>query len=440
MRNGQRCRRKCENCEHCSTCHRYYKRSQKKRHLCFWVPNTAELPTALDKKKFWVFDFESMFVDGVEQVGAEEVKVQRHIVNFVAMRQLFTGLEMTMDTLDQFATQLQKMAAGKGEHVLIAHNMKGYDGRLVFDHFVKVVKHIPTDIIWNGTKIMQMKIYGKITFRDSLCHVANSLAAMPAIFGLDENKYKKGFFPYKFNVAENQDYIGRIPGIEYFEPRLMPPKKRKQFLQWYDTQRDVPYNFRRELEEYCLSDVRILAHSMERYMEDGFALNQGLNPMERSTIASYAMQIYKSLYAKPDVIAYLSPEAQQFARAAFAGGRTDVRRMLKHWSPADVKAGRYGVYQDVQSLYPTVQFYDPMPVGHPTITKYIDEQGKPTRAQPTVQELLTVFGFVKCDLLPTAYMHHPVVVEKKDGKLMADLYPKIGVCTLYLYNVNLMYI
>lgn len=99
--------------------------------------------------------------------------------------------------------------------------------------------------------------------------------------------------------------------------------------------------------------------------------------------------------------------------------------MVRFWSEEEIASGKYGCYQDVQSLYPTVQYYDAMPVGHPRITVYVDkESGMEYFPQPSVEELSCKFGFIRCDIRPTRYLHHPVLVEKKQGKLMADLYPK----------------
>lgn len=382
-------------------------------------------------ENIFVFDFESMFVDGdpiMRKNGFGEVEVftpKKHIVNFIAVRQLFEGREWVFETLDNFVAFMRETIAMKKKSIMIAHNMKGYDGRILFTHLVTAEGEIPENVIWQGSKIMKYTLFkGRVHVQDSLTHVATSLAKMPAIFGLDESRYKKGFFPYLFNVPENQRYVGSVPPVKYFEPNLMPPAKRKEFFEWYIKQKDIPYDFQKELREYCISDVRILAESMEVYIREGMAANSSMNPLECITIAQYAMRIYKTLYLPPNKVAYLNFEAQSMARASFAGGRTDVRKMLKYWSPDDVQRGYYGVYQDVQSLYPTVQYYDPLPIGHPKITKYIGENGQTLCPQPTKEQLLAVFGFIKCDIALTKYLHHPVLVEKKDDKLIADLLPK----------------
>jgi len=73
----------------------------------------------------------------------------------------------------------------------------------------------------------------------------------------------------------------------------------------------------------------------------------------------------------------------------------------------------------VQSLYPTVQFYDPLPVGTPTVREW--PQYAPV---PNLQDF---FGFLECDIEPTRYLHHPVIVEIKNGLLIADLTKKVKI-------------
>lgn len=420
---------RCPNCNVCTKCFIKYPRAQRERHNCFWQPRAAKDDT--DETKYWVFDVESMFVPGETQAqyvhvdNASALKLEmraenKHVVNLIVCRRLFHDDrdEHVFKDLDAFCVFLRSLATAKNKVIFFAHNLKGYDGRILLTHLIEKVGEVPTGMVWNGRKIMAMTVYTYIRFQDSLCHIAASLAQFPAIFGLDETRYKKGFFPYLFNVPEFQQYRGAIPAIKYFEPNMMPRKKRQEFLEWYALQRNTHYDFQAELLAYCRSDVNILAHSLEKYMREGLANNQ-LNPLECLTIASYALQCYKTNHMPEDQVAFLSPEAQLMARDAFAGGRTDVRKLLRYWSAEEVERGEYGVYQDVQSLYPAVQFYDPMPVGHPTIVKYDDDD-----QQPSLDTINAVFGFVRCDIAPTRYLHHPVLVEKKDGKLVADLVPK----------------
>lgn len=376
------------------------------------LPKEVDIEEAM--AKFYGFDFESAFIshdgDGLDT----------HVVNFVAVRQLGTGCEWTFPALEEFCKWLFGLEC---EAVFFAHNMSAYDGRLLFDHIVNR-ELVPVDhMVWRGSKIMTFSA-GKHRFCDSLLHIQAALSEFPKIFGLDESQFAKGFFPYKFNRPGNQDYRGTIPPLAYFEPNMMSAGKRKEFLRWYAEQHSTTYDFRAELERYCISDVRILVRSLEVYMRDGMELNAGLNPLDSLTIASYAMKVYRTLHMPENMLAGLKREHAAFARRAMHGGRTDVRRMCRFVTESELKqTGRKLCYQDVQSLYPTVQFYKAMPVGAPEVRLYHGDNALP---QPNLAEVATWFGFVECDLELERYMHHPVIVcrHEESGKLRADLLPK----------------
>ena len=102
----------------------------------------------------------------------------------------------------------------------------------------------------NGCKLLEVK-HDRIRFIDSL-----SFFQMP--LGLTE--LRKGYFPQKFNIPENQEYVGSIPTRDYYMPEVMSPKGRQEFETWHQEQRDndVVFDFQKELAAYCKSDVRLL--------------------------------------------------------------------------------------------------------------------------------------------------------------------------------------
>lgn len=384
--------------------------------------------------KIYAFDFESQFVPGApirvavrdgqgRRTGDERewVPVDEHQVNYIVIKRL--GMDDEEWYMEKLEDMVEWMVAHEDGGTLIAHNMKGYDGRLLFNHLVESGQ-APESCVWIGTKIMSMK-WNNWNIRDTLTHCAFPLAQMTSVFGLDPEQYAKGYFPYKFNRPENRNYVGPLPGIEYFEPSMMTPKKRAEFIQWHTeesarrTALNEPYIFWEELKKYCISDVKLLAKAMEVYAREGMVNNQGLNPLKCCTIASYALKVYRNLHMPEETLVHLSAEEEKFARRALHGGRTDVRQLLKHYSEEDVERGVYGCYQDVQSLYPTVQFYDPMPVGQPEKLTF-------AHRQPTMEEVRSWFGFVECDLEVTEAQFHPVIVGKSEDtkKLVADLNDK----------------
>ena len=359
--------------------------------------------------QYYAFDIEAMLL-------ATDDHAHKHVVNLVVVRKCFTGEEFMFHSMVDFVKWMEEASEVR---TLFAHNLKGYDGRMVFDYLFD--HHTPPqNVLWQGSKIMSMQ-YGKIKFQDTLLHLPASLAQLPKMFGLDEYQFKKGFFPYRFNTEENQNYVGPIPAQDYFEPEQMPSKKRAEFLKWYSEWPVTQlYRFKQELVDYCVSDTRILAKAIEAYMREQMA-EHPVNPFSRLTIASYAMMIYRTYYMPAESLARLSAVQEEEIALSMHGGRTDTRCMLREWSEEELKNGLCGRYQDVQSLYPTVQFYDPLPVGAPRRTHILT--GDPLM---TTEQLKQIFGFVCCDIEPTRYMHHPILVDFNEttGRLMADLLPK----------------
>lgn len=119
--------------------------------------------------------------------------------------------------------------------VHIAHNMKGYDGRLLLEAFAKNNIFVSNQLM-RGSKILKMSV-GKITFADSLLHFGCSLEQLPKMFAMEEDEdmpeIDKGFCPYTFNVKENQNYIGPFPDRSYYDIKFMKLEKLKKFNEWY---------------------------------------------------------------------------------------------------------------------------------------------------------------------------------------------------------------
>ena len=153
---------------------------------------------------------------------------------------------------------------------------------------------------------MQIKNY-KIRFTDSVNFIQSRLADFPKTFGLTE--MKKGYFPHFFNVPENQDYVGPIPDIKYYGPDKMMSDNRKKFLKWHQDRIDENYmfDFRKELEDYCRSDLDILRRSMMKFRED-FITIANIDPLQYITIASVCMNVYRSKFMQKDTIGIIKDD------------------------------------------------------------------------------------------------------------------------------------
>lgn len=345
------------------------------------------------------------------------------------------------------------------ENYWYAHNMKAYDGRLLYD-FLLARNIYPTRMFWMGQKVMHLEYIGlggrRIIFRDSVCHVAMSLSKLPKMFGLDETMVHKGMFPYKMNRLSYQSHLGAFPDISLFETLFMTASQYKTFVRWYGKMKDKSiqllqrvlnssnllkdklasgtlclddydrvwldedvrkavtdhwydtpmdhryfeacgiYHLQTEMVRYCENDVLVLASSLLKYAE---VCCQSVSrvPLKSITIPQFTYQIYQQLYMPPDTICYLDHNESRFARRALRGGNTNVRR-LYYETPRDRSTGAR--YIDIQSLYPAVQYYDKLPVGRPRIVYYtsIDKE-KVFNVKPSLLWLeREFFGFIECDL------------------------------------------
>ena len=157
------------------------------------------------------------------------------------------------------------------------------------------------NVLKRGTKILSMKM-GNFKFIDSLSFLPMPLRKMPQTFGLDYS-VKKGIFPYLFNTVSNQNYIGNLPAIEYYDPEFMDGRERENFLNWYDKNKNKKFIFKNEIEKYCKSDVNILMRCVMTF-RDIFKQISGLDPFSRSiTIAMSTMEIFRANYLKPKILA-----------------------------------------------------------------------------------------------------------------------------------------
>ena len=166
---------------------------------------------------------------------------------------------------------------------VIAHNIQGYDGYFMVHQYY--ANNQMVEQIRNRCKLLQVKRKNIIRFIDSLSFFQAPLSAFPKTFGLTE--LKKGYFPHKFNIPRNQEYVGPVPAIDYYMSQVMSPKGRQEFGKWHQEQREnqVIFDFQKELVGYCESDVR-LWKGWRLTFKRLFEAKTGFNPFEHMTIAS----------------------------------------------------------------------------------------------------------------------------------------------------------
>ena len=407
-------------------------------------------------KNVVAFDFESKF----------DIN-NFHIVNLVRCQNIETNEKFRFDNLNEFCEYFIEQK----HTIFIAHNLKGYDGFLLLNHLVRSQQGVkPDKIILAGNKIMTMS-FKTVKFIDSLNFLQMRLSDFPETFSLGDN-FKKGYFPYLFNTDKNSDYIGNIPNIQYYQPDKMGCCKDCQggcitkcdycdFNKWYIQNKDIKYDFKKELEDYCISDVDILSKGLKVFRNDMMAINKNIDPLSSITIAGYCMKLYKSFHApseeqldyidtipedKQELIYKTECDGEQTAfsilkqneydlvKSSFYGGRTEVFSLYKKMTEEDIKNGKFIRYIDIKSLYPSVQYLDFLPYGTP-ITKKYNINGM--CGIDWLNNNKDFFGFVRCDITPPKDLLIPLLPNKKYNHKTKQTEGKLKFSCEYMENATI---
>ena len=185
--------------------------------------------------------------------------------------------------------------------IVVFHNLKGYDGMFIVDELYRQQREVINQLTV-GAKVLSFTS-GPVKFIDSLSFLPMPLASFASTFNLTE--LKKGFFPHLFNTPENQQYVGRIPDLEFYDPDSMMTSKKEELIHWHTQQvaENKEFNFKEEIIHYCKSDVQLLKQGCQKFQEE-FASQAGFNPMEKSyTIASACNLYWRKHHLSPNTIA-----------------------------------------------------------------------------------------------------------------------------------------
>ena len=187
------------------------------------------------------------------------------------------------------------------EIIVVFHNLKGFDGMFLIHELYDQQRPVENQITV-GAKVLSFKS-GTIKFIDSLCFLPMPLSAFSATFNLTE--LKKGFFPHLFNIPAHQNYVGRIPDIEFYDGESMMVEKKKELQQWHSDQvrQNVVFDFKQELLDYCKSDVALLKAGCQTFQRE-FENEAGFNPMvECYTIAGACNLFWRKNHLPANTIA-----------------------------------------------------------------------------------------------------------------------------------------
>jgi hypothetical protein len=195
---------------------------------------------------------------------------------------------------------------------VIAHNGQGFDFQFILKHIIEKTRFTP-ELIMRGMKVILMEV-DNVRFIDSLNYFPMALSALPKAFDLPPER-RKGYFPHLFNTLENQNYVGPIPAKEFYCPDTMFEKTYKDFENWHNDliSKNYVFDFQREIIEYCLSDVEILAQACIKF-RDLFLKECRVEPfLESVTIASACNLAFRRNFLKPNTIGLIPKNGYRMA-------------------------------------------------------------------------------------------------------------------------------
>jgi hypothetical protein len=375
-----------------------------------------------EKKKdetvsLWAYDIESRMVEAQRGPVGMRRSVKEHVANLLVAKNVYSGEQMIWRGDDCLFDCIRYMLKyNHGNNIMVAHNGARYDSQLIYEACTKFENRgFEVDPCTRGVKILALSISKKggksaLRFHDSMLHLQGSLASLASSFCANEtgDSISKGYFPHGFNTKENWDfnYIGPVPNKEFY---CMPTSCKTmaeldRFNAWYEEEK-VKYNdpmhpsggtwnFKEQLELYCINDVRILAIIMVKYAE-AMMHTFPENPWFSLTAPSYVhKEILKKITMGYEIYDLLKDKTRKeeklvkfkelvkenwthlyeneyfFARKALRGGRTEARCVYRKLTQEEIDDGKMIRYVDIVSEYPYQQIVHKFPVGSPQVHVY----------------------------------------------------------------------
>lgn len=176
-----------------------------------------------------------------------------------------------------------------------------YIANYVWNNWNFTDKVVP-NIIKCGSKYMYLTFRG-IRCVDSLNFLPMALEKFTSTFNLTE--LKKGYFPHTFNLKKNFNYKGSYPDKKYYDSHRFSNEKKEAFDLWYEDCKYKEFDFKKELFEYCKSDVLLLQEGCLQFRSIIKDISD-IDPfVECTTIASLCHLIFRKMNMIPKSIGIL---------------------------------------------------------------------------------------------------------------------------------------
>ena len=332
-------------------------------HVCYMTSTPSKPP----KSRFIFFDFESMLIENEHKVNLTvshsccEFCLQRDIVDedskctrcgyrclrcdkWSQKKQSYVNppceecvssghanrRQMVFKSSEAFCRFLFRPV--HQNYIVFAHNAGRYDHIFLLNYVIN--NGLAREVIYRGSRIVMayIKPFG-IKLMDSLNFLPGALATLPESWDLKERC--KGYFPHKANIEKYQKYVGPMLPSHFYGPDQMSTKGRKDFMEWYNQQKDREFHFQNELLAYCISDVHILREAILKFRHLMLTVTGGtsyvdehggvkwrgspVDPFAKCTIAGTCMNVFRTKFLQEELRVVTQNEydnAQQQKRPA----------------------------------------------------------------------------------------------------------------------------
>ena len=186
----------------------------------------------------------------------------------------------------------------------------------------------------------------------------------------------------------------------------------------YDRPREIGYQLQDYEKDYITNDVKIMALALDTLFKEGLTY---------MTAGSNALHDFKTTHSRRKfdrMFPELNYKVDKDMRQAYKGGFTYLNPIYKEKDVGD------GVVLDVNSLYPSVMYEKPMPIGEPIL---FEGEYKEDRVYPLYIQMITCCFEVKEGMIPTIqiknskYFMENEYLTSSDGEIV----------TLVLSNIDL---
>jgi hypothetical protein len=134
---------------------------------------------------------------------------------------------------------------------------------------------------------------------NSVSYLPMPLRKLPEAFGLVTTN---SWYPHYFYKDTNLNYVGPIPDVTYFGAYEMSISERREFMTWYDDQKNKVFDNKLVLQKYWQDYVTVLTKACQIFGRVFMEIGNIEIILESFNIASACNNVLRKRFLKPNTI------------------------------------------------------------------------------------------------------------------------------------------